>query len=601
MDNTTPVDPQQSGSGKGKKIAIVALLIVVAILIVLAVQRMAPEPVTPPVVTDEPPREEPTAPLPLPAQPISVAGSPITGEIENLLGVIRLHDLHGLPERLQTFLQTIDPGLDPDPLIRQMADAGMDPQRSRPGGNAALFIWKPEPLMSAPQVTALLPLLGQDAEDSALPPYYASFDRYTLFSQEQTGLDMMLPIRSSLLDLTQAPMDGGLAASINVERIWENYGSIAKLYFRTAQGLFGVQLLQQPAIAEQPKTMEFMTQLINTISTTIFDVLDELRDLTFDIKVNRDHLQISLISQAKPNTDLEQFFSGGPLPTPDLLSLLPDHTQAIAISQETIEDWEPMVKILRDILRPAVAELNGAATAQLDDLIKRLPECGRTTIVTAVQPAANESQLDSLVGQYVMLPENPSALHDLLVDQMTDLFETGIYAHFHQLLGVDCQITMETIETDSRVSPIRRFTVTHQPTEAETSVLPQDVLQAMQQTNVFELATVGPYVFLTMDGSVEELAQHVITAAPMTVHPLFSEYEPGMSAVGQVQLQPLLAVMAQEMEAGGQQFPVDWNDTAASAPITYATYQQQGSRITKFRIPTALLAEMKTFADHWNP
>ncbi len=601
MDNTaTENSHQQPNRGNGKKIALVTALILAAVLIVLAVKRFTPEPVTPPVVSDDPVSVDPAPLLPLPAQPLSVAGSPIPEDADHLLGVVRLYDLHGLPEHLQSFLRTLDPALDPDTVIRQMADAGMDPQRSRPGGNAALFAWKPEPLMSAPRITALLPLPApEDTADSVLP-HYASFDRYTLFSQDQAGLDSVLPMRSSLLDIAQAPMDGIFAASINVERVWKNYGSIAKLYFRTAQGLLGVQLLQQPAIAENPQTMEFVSELINTVSSAIFEVLDQLRFLTFDVSFSREHLQISLISQARSKTDLETAFSGGPLPTPDLLSYLPDHAQAIAISQETIEDWGPTVKILRDILRPAAAKLGAPATAQLDDLIQRLPQCGRTTIVTAMHPAADQVQEHAMATQYVMLPENPSVMHDLLVDQMAHIFETGIAAQFQQLLGMDCEMSMETIETDSRITPIHRFTVTHTPAD-DSSLLPQDVLQAMQQTSVFELAAAGPYVFLTMDGSVKELAEQVLTTAPATVHPLFSQYEPGMAAVGQFHLAPFLAMMEQEMDAGERQLPAEWRETGATAPITYATYRQEGNRITKVRIPTAFLAELKTLAGDWNP
>ncbi len=608
MDKSTQTEtPQQPSPGTGKKKAFLVVVIAIALLIMIAVTRRAPEPV-PPVEPDVLVKTTLAIPASLPAEPVAIAKAPIPMNQPNLLGLVRLRNLHTLPDRLGRFVQAVDPAFDTDMLTEAMLDAGINPQRAQPDGNAALFAWKPDPLMSVPNITALLPLSASDTtpSDSALPSHYTSVDgspQSTLFAWKHSDLVAVSPISAELLKIAQAPMDGDLSASLNLHRIWENYGPVAKMYFRGAQGFIGIGLMQQPALAEHPQAVQFISETINSVSTMIFDALDQSRFLTLDIGVDGEQLQVSLTSEAQPETDLADCFSGGPLTAPDLLSLLPDTEQAIFISQETVADWNPTLKIMRNVLRPVVATLGSEPAGQLDDLIENIRECGRTTVATSMRSAARgETEHAAVAAEYIILAENPIAMHRLLKHQIPLMFQTGAYAHLYRMLGIDCKVTTETVAATSIDQPIHRFTITYAPTDDDASLLPEEAIAAMQQTNVYELVSFGPYVLLTMDTPVNVLAQHVATTQPTDAHPLFTSYEPGMAAVGHLNVSALAAMIQRELEKEQHQLTInDWTVLENMEPVTGATYLQEGSRKMQIRIPANVLAGLQKLAENWKP
>ncbi len=595
---------QPSVPGTGRKKFFVVLLIAIALLIVIAITRRPPEPVTP-IEPDVPVVTMPTVPDTMPAEPVKMATSPIPMDQPNLLGLLRIRDMRNFPERLGSFLQTVQPELDPTMLSNAMADAGMNPQHARSDGNAALFAWKPDPIISTPDLIALLPLRASaiDSSTSFLPSHFASVEgcpESTLLAWEHADLAVASPISAKLREIAQAPIDGDFAVTLNLRRIWQNYGTIAKLYARTAQGAVGIGLMQQPALAEHPQAIPFLSELINAASATIFEALEQSLFATLNIGFQDEQMQVSLVSEAEPGTKLANSFSGGPLSAPDLLSLLPDSEHAMIVSQETVADWEPTLSIMSNVLRPAIATLGSKPTAQFDTMLKRIRECGPTTIATSMRPTTtgDDTGNPGLATECIILAGNPDAMHRLLKDQISYLFETGAYAQFYRLIGVKCELSTETVTIPSLNQPIHRFTITYAPVDDDSALLRDDIMAAFQQTNVYELAQSGPYVLLAMDTPVDNLAQHIATVRPAEMHPLFTNYEPGMASVGQLNVSAFTAMIERELEKEQHPLPVDaWPDPESLTPVTFATYMQDGVRTTKIRIPANILAGLGKLVD----
>lgn len=598
--NPTPEPPVPRA---GKKKTILVLLIALILLIVMAITRRVPEP-DPTLEPDIPVVAAPAVPEPLAAERIMVATSPIPVDQPNLLGVMRLRDIHGLPERLGSRLEAVSPALDAGTLRDAMAKAGFDPQHARPDGNAAWFAWKPDPIMSTPDVVALLPLRASaiDASSALIPSHFASVDGCpdsTLLAWDHAVLATASPISAGLRKIAQAPMDGDFSATLNLRRIWENYGTVARLYARTAQGAIGLGLMRHPALADAPQAAPFLTELINAASGAVFDALDQSLFMTLDIAVRDHHLELCLISEAQPDTRLAAAFSGGPLTAPDLLSLFPASEKTMMLSQETVADWNPALQGLRTVLRPAVRTLGSEPAAQFDDLLDRIRACGASTFAMRMRSITDpENQLPAMAAEYIILAENPDAMHRLLNEQLSYFFRDGVCTQFYKYLGIECRLRMETINGALTDEPIQRFMVTYEPTAEADPRLPEHAKAAIRRTFVYELARSGPYVFLTMDASANDLAQHVAAAQPADVHPLFNTYQPGMAAVGTIDLAALAAMIRRELENTPLPLPdVPWTALEAIDPLTYATYLQDGVRTTKFRIPVNLLAVMENMPD----
>ncbi len=584
---------------------IVTLLVIVA-LVVLGVRlwRSAGDKAAPPLDEGRTMAHAPvwTAPTVMAAQPIDIAKAPLPDHQSDLLGLVRLRDVHTLPQRLTAFAGAIDPGLDAESIRTSLAGWGLDPLDCLPGGNAALFAWTPEPIFSMPPRTAAIVPVSAYAHalGSPLPPHFASFERYTLFGAEQSELDKALENRNGLQAIAQSPMRHALEASLNLRRIWETYGVVAKLQIRTAQGLAGIGLLQHPILARQPQTVQFIIELMNRLSQALLETLEQTLHLTVAIDGDAEQFTLALITESRPGTELAAANTGGPFAVPDLLSLLPDSGQALLISQETVADWTATVTVINRIVRPAVAVLGSHAEQQIDNLVNQLPACGQTTMAMQFfQLTHQPSTADAIGADYIFLAENPMALRELIETQMEQSYGTGIYASFLRLLGIDCQLTVSTSRVPGMAGDIRRYELGFVPmADADSRILPPEVVDSLStQKAVYEIASAGPYVLMTLQRPVAKLAQQVLTEKPASRHGLFNIHPAGATAVAQVNPAPLANLIREALPVEAPIWMPDATTTDTLPPVTMAVHAQDGDRLMTVRIPTALLAALRKLTD----
>ncbi len=502
---------------------------------------------------------------------------PLTGNT-NLLGVLRLREPDRTLDRMCAFLQPMAPAMNAAVLRAQAAVMGLDFAQMVPGGNAAVFMWRPSDPQARPEGAALLPLvLGPAPFPNTVT---APFENYSLAAQNPQALERATADRALLRGAAQAPMAADLELTANLQAIWSLYGRQLQTQLRGMEGLLAMSMAATTNTS--PEALQQMARqqtILKAEFQAMLDGLSQSDELGIGVRFDADAVELSASLHAHEGTPLWRMLGAAvsAAPAEDLTAFL---SPGLAMRlQENIADPKAVADIYAKYMALA---LKSNETAVIRSLMADMERVGRASVAYGL----SFDSTGRLMLESACVFEHPEQVLPAL-RQSAAAASSGPLHGLYREMGMDLSLTPRparpgpgyTVEAfDFRMTPI-----------AAASSEQRAVMQRMLGASVLEIAQVGRYTVMTMGQPVDGIAVRVAAGKPVAAGAApgslfhgsldFAAYMNGVRAL-------LPAAAAGSLPALGAGVP----------PVTFEGSSSAGRVDMRCRIPQALLVSVSSAA-----
>ncbi|MCE5228112.1 hypothetical protein LLG95_00765 [bacterium] len=403
-------------------------------------------------------------------------------------------------ERVSEWTSSTMPMMTASTMAQQIEMMGIPISRFTPGGNMLVAVW---PQMGSAQFGGILPL----NEPADLSRFGVQTEMIPggglLFGMDTAGQGMKQAqtAREDLVKIEKAPIDSDFELGADVQLLWPVFGPLARL--AAPSFINGIMAGQQMGDQASPMPPN-MKAVLMTEAAAVMDFLNQVRDATFRVKLDKDALELSAVVSAIKTPDggttLSKFLSAEPVAAPELTRFV---SRNQIVGQSTVRDMGKMMEIMFGYMANMVQDQPGA----IDELRRQFAGIEK---IGAMHTAFGMSMSPNAAMrlEYVMVADHPDELMKLVHEKIAAI-NSGPLHEFYVGLDMDVHITTQPLTRQYKGYTIEKYLFRMAP-GPNARKIDRQMMAAMFPGEVpCEIAQVGPYTVATMsqpaDGTIDRV------------------------------------------------------------------------------------------------
>jgi hypothetical protein len=533
-----------------------------------------------------------------PAEPTLVSPAPVEAvalpkgvEVADgqMAAYIRLREPAKTLERAGLWAARTNPQVSGEALRGQLQMMGVDLSQLRAGGDISLFLWRPEDPNAAPKWAALLPTTADSqftlmVKSLSQAQSEGTIGQDVLIASDPATLAAAQTAAANLEAIASSAMLTDVQAYVNVGGLMTVYGPQLRLGAMMMQSMVAGAISRSQGGLPAGDSQQLQQMLAAEI-TALLDGLEQVQSLTLNLDMPADAIELSMVTQAKPETTMAGILDREPVGSPNMARFLgSDHTMMLQLS---LNDLQTLSDIYQKYLPMVLPADKPEVKEKLDTMLTKLVELGSLDYAFAMDPKAGQV----IDFQGICQTGNPELMMQIMKD----------YAIFVKLEGASAvtggmEYAMEVKEGARTVQgkPVDQYTIDLKFPEGIAADEAAMMRRMLGDGKIeMEIMRLGPSVLFSANQPIDGLAERYLSGSASGGTRAQAVFEPGawfyydMNAIEYLQMAMSLGDSAMASKLEGLQAP----------PMTMAAYHQNGSGYYRMRLPAELFDAFRAFGE----
>lgn len=519
------------------------------------------------------------------------AQAPADGD---LLVYFRLRTPQDVVNQLGDWVGMFQPGMNAEALSGTLQMMGLDLSQLRAGGNAAAFLWfkspsgeeqqQPAAGGGSPSLAVLIPASPESQLAKTIAERKPDVAQGTvagdlLLAKDQASLGLAKKDGEELAKLAKAPLTEDLQAYVNLDGLMRLFGPMVHGF----AGMAGAKVGETKVPGQSADQQAQVQRLVKGELNAALRAVGQVSDMTLLADVEKNHLELSTVVKAKPESKLAAFLTGGPSTAPDLSRYLaPGYVMGMQLSVSDtaglIEVYEGMIKRMSPPDQPeGLQQLLNAMDGwkQIKSLDYAFAmyggDQGRMRF-NGVMRTSSQDQAETLLK---LMRESPK------------IMESGAFGAFS--MGVKYHVKVHQGARQLAGHAIDRYEMSLEFPEGFPKQQTQMMKRMYGDTMVCETMKLGRSVLVALNEPVDALYRRFESPPAGAGLAAMKEFEPGAAFYADVDVARYLEMVGTMLSHTGKAAAT--LPKVSGPPLTIAGYHQNGTGWYRLRVPRELVAD----------
>lgn len=511
----------------------------------------------------------------------------------DLLVYVRLRTPQSVVNQLGEWVGMFQPGMNGEALSGTLQMMGLDLSQLRAGGNAAAFLWfkppsgqeqqQPAAGAGSPSLAVLIPASPESQLAKTIAEKKPDLAQGTvagdlLLAKDQASLALAQKSGKELAKLNNAPLAEDVQAYVNVDGLMKLFGPMAHGF----AGMAGAKVGQTKVPGQTAEQSAQVQRVVKGEVDALFRVIDQVARVTLLDDVEANHLELSAVVQAKPESKLAAFLTGGPTGAPDLSSYLaPGYIMGMQLS---VPDTAALIQVYEGLIKRIYPS----------DQAEGLQE-----ILNAMDGWRQIKSLDYAFAMYggdqgkmrfngVMRTSSQDQAETLLklMRESPKIMESGAFGAFSMGVKYHAQVKQAARQLDGHA--VDRYEMSLEFPEGFPAQQRKMMEGMYGDKMVCETVKLGRTVLVALNEPVDALYRRFENPPAGAGLAAMKEFEPGAAFYADVDVAHYLEMVGAMISDTGKAAPT--LPKISGPPLTIAGYHQDGTGWYRLRVPRELVA-----------